>query len=282
VGRGERGEPIGRIQATLSRDVVVAIESNLCEFYGSYGRMPGAKVDSGPDMLRVKTGLPHELLNGIFRAHIPEEDPRAAIDAVLSDFLSERIPVMWWVGPSTEPRNLGTYLESCGLDHAGELSGMAIDLEVLLGHLSPPPELSIEPVRDEDTLRVWLTAFAAGYEMPEAAIRGLFDYFRSVGFGPNPLVRNYLGRWQGEPVASSSLFFGAGVAGVYVTVVPEFRKQGIGAAMTLVPLRVARAAGYRVGVTHVPDYRLGFHRKLGFKPYCTLSTYVPRALARPG
>src|SRR5207249_7229187 len=114
--------------------------------------MPGAKVDSGPDMLRVKTGLPHELLNGIFRAHIPEDDPQAAIDAVLSDFLAERIPMMWWVGPSTEPRNLGTYLENCGLDHAGELSGMAIDLDALLSHLSPPPELSIEPVRDEDTL----------------------------------------------------------------------------------------------------------------------------------
>ena len=101
----------------------------------------------------------------------------------------------------------------------------------------------------------------------------------AVSQDPTP---DYLGRWKGEPVASSSLFFGAGVAGVYVTVVPEFRKQGIGAAMTLVPLRVAKAAGYRVGITHVPDYRLGFHRKLGFKPYCTLSTYIPKTLARPG
>lgn len=260
---------------------MVAIESNLFEFYGSYGRMPGAKVDSSPDLLRVKTGLPHELLNGIFRARIPEENPQAAIDAVLSDFLSERIPMMWWVGPSTEPRNLGKYLEDSGLDHAGELSGMAIDLDALLAHLSPPPELSIDPVRDEETLKVWLTALATGYELPDAAVRGLFDYFRSSGFGPDAPVRNYLGRWKGEPVASSSLFFGGGVAGVYVTVVPEFRKQGIGAAMTLVPLRVARAAGYRVGITHVPDYRLGFHRKLGFKPYCSFSTYVLRSPATP-
>jgi GNAT superfamily N-acetyltransferase len=187
---------------------------------------------------------------------------------------------MWWVGPSTEPRNLGKYLEDSGLDHAGELSGMAIDLDALLAHLSPPPELSIDPVRDEETLKVWLSALATGYELPDAAVRGLFDYFRSSGFGPDAPVRNYLGRWKGQPVASSSLFFGGGVAGVYVTVVPEFRKQGIGAAMTLVPLRVARAAGYRVGITHVPDYRLGFHRKLGFKPYCTFSTYVLRSPAR--
>jgi hypothetical protein len=44
--------------------------------------------------------------------------------------------------------------------------------------------------------------------------------------------------------------------------------------MTLVPVRTARAAGYRVAITHVPEYRYGFHRKLGFKPYCQLATYV--------
>src|SRR5437763_15051776 len=111
--------------------------------------MPGAKVDSGPDMLRVKTGLPHELLNGIFRAHIPEDDPQATIDAVLADFLAERIPMMWWGGPSSVARTLATYLEDCGVDHAGELRGKARDLEAVLSHLSPRPGLFIEPVPDQ-------------------------------------------------------------------------------------------------------------------------------------
>ena len=244
--------------------------------------MPGATVESRPDVLRVKTGLPHEWLNGIFRAHLPEEDPEPAIDAVLSEFRSDRIPVTWWVGPSTNPPNLGRFLEASGLNHAGEVSGMAIELDALLARLLTPRELSIEPVRDEETLEAWLTPLATGYELPEAAVRGLFDFFCTVGFGPSALFRNYLGRWKGDPVASSSLFIGAGVAGIYVTVIPEYQRQGIGAAMTLVPLRVARAAGYRVGITHVPDYRLGFHRKLGFKPYCTLSTYVSKSPARSG
>ncbi len=53
-------------------------------------------------------------------------------------------------------------------------------------------------------------------------------------------------------------------------------------AMTFVPLRTARSAGFRVAVTHVPTDRLGPNRKLGFKPHCTLSTYVPRDLDRRG
>lgn len=244
--------------------------------------MPNARVESRPDMLRVKTGLPHELLNGILRARIPEEDAEAAIHAALEDFLSEKIPMMWWVGPSTEPPHLGKYLENCGLVHAGEMSGMAIDLTSLEIQPSTPRELSIQPVRDEATLRMWLVPLAFGYQMPEAAALGLFEFMRVVGLGPGALFRNYLGRWKGHPVATATLFFGAGVAGVYTTVVPEYQKQGIGAAITLVPLQAARAAGYRVGITHVPDYRLGFQRKLGFKPYCTLSTYMPRVLVGMG
>lgn len=262
----------------LSRDVVVAIESNLFELYRSFGRIPNARVESSPHMLRVKTGLPHERLNGILRARIPEDDAKAAIGAALEVFLSDKLPMMWWVGPSTEPPHLGKYLESCGLARAVEMTGMAIDLQSLHVQPSKPPELSIEAVRDEVTLRAWLAAVAAGYRMPEAAALGLFEFMRGFGFGRDAPFRNYFGLWNGHPVAASTLFFGAGVAGVYTTVVAEYQKQGIGAAMTLVPLRAARASGYRIGITHVPEYRLGFQRKLGFKPYCAISTYIPRDL----
>ena len=125
-----------------------------------------------------------------------------------------------------------------------------------------------------------MAPFAFGYEMPEAAASGVADFLRALGLGPNAPFRHFLGRWKGEPVATTSLFFGAGVAGIYITVKPEFRGQGIGAAMTLVPVRTARAAGYRVAITHVPEYRYGFHRKLGFKPYCQLNTYVFRDFVR--
>jgi GNAT superfamily N-acetyltransferase len=246
-----------------------------------FARMPNATVESGPDLLRVKTGLPHELLNGIFRARIPEEDPEAAINAALKPFRSDRTPVLWWVGPSSEPRYLGKYLENCGLARVSELSGMAIDMKSLQVSAGIPHELSIEPVRDEAMLHAFLEALAGGYEMPKVAIDRLFAFLHEVGLGPGSPFHHYVGSWQGRPVASSTLFYGAGVAGIYMTVIPEFRKRGISAAMTLSPLRMAQAAGFRVGVTHVPDYRLGFHRKLGFKPYCSLQMYVPKDLARP-
>jgi GNAT superfamily N-acetyltransferase len=236
--------------------------------------MPHAVVHSSPETLRVRTGLPHEFLNAVLRAQISDENPELAIRSTVEEFRPERTPLTWWVGPSTMPRDLGKYLENFGFAKTGDLSGMAIDLDTFLLSPAMPRELSIEPVRDTETLKAWMGPFAKGYGMPEAAATGLFNFLRGLGFGPDAPFRHFLGRWKGDPVATTSLFFGAGVAGIYITVTPEARGKGIGAGMTLVPVRTARAAGYRVAITHVPEYRYGFHRKLGFKPYCQLGTYV--------
>lgn len=252
--------------------------SNLFELYLAFGRMPNAQVDSRPDLLRVKTGLPHELLNGIFRARLEEEDVDSAIRAALEDFLVERIPVTWWVGPLTQPADLDRHLARHGLVRTSDITGMAIDLDAIDLPRAIPRELSIEPVRDVEGLEAWMGPYALANQLSPQAAQGLFEFFLSVGFAPTTPFRHYVGRWMGRPAASSTLFFGAGVGGVYVSILPEFQKLGIGASLSLVALRAAKASGYHVGITHVPEYRLGFHRKLGFIPYCNLSTYVPRAL----
>src|SRR5207247_2991554 len=96
-------------------------------------------------MLRIKTGLPHEFLNAVFRARIPEADPVSAINSALEIFRSDRTPMMWWVGPSTEPQHLGKFLVNCGLVQGGDLSGMAIDLES--SHVRAEVSLGIWPIR---------------------------------------------------------------------------------------------------------------------------------------
>src|SRR5712692_9309005 len=236
-----RGEPIARIYKELSRDIGVAIEANLFELYETLGRMPKAVVHSSPETLRVKTGLPHEFLNAVLRAQISDANPELAIQSTLEEFRPERTPLTLWVGPSTMPRDLGKYLENFGFAKTGDLSGMAIDLDTFLLSPAMPRELSIEPVRDAETLKAWMGPFAKGYGMPEAAATGLFNFLRGLGFGPDAPFRHFLGRWKGDPVATTSLFFGAGVAGIYITVTPEFRGLGIGAGMTLVPVRTARS-----------------------------------------
>jgi predicted acetyltransferase len=76
-------------------------------------------------------------------------------------------------------------------------------------------------------------------------------------------------------VASSTLFLGAGVAGLYyVATLPAFRGQGIAAAMTVTPLLEARQMGMRVGVLQASDQGKGLYRRLGFETYCTLRRFI--------
>jgi ribosomal protein S18 acetylase RimI-like enzyme len=115
--------------------------------------------------------------------------------------------------------------------------------------------------------------FKSPSEAPE--YEQIFDLFITLGFGKTSPVRNYSGRINGEVVATSSLFLGSGVAGIYnVARLSKVRRRGIGNAMTLEPLREARALGYQIAVLASSQLGVGVCRKIGFKEYCKIGQYL--------
>ena len=98
------------------------------------------------------------------------------------------------------------------------------------------------------------------------------EMFRRLGSGGR--WRHYLGRLGGEPVATSALFFAAGVAGVYcVSTIESARRRGIGAAVTLAALREARDLGHGLAVLTSSEMGYSVYRKLGFVEYCRIGLY---------
>src|SRR5205809_201979 len=187
--------------------VARAIEWNLFGLYATFDRIPGARVDHEPHLMRVCTGLPHELLNGIFRAQFRTDDIDGSIDEAIEDFRSRELPMVWWTGPSSKPPELGKYLENMGLAHVGELTGTAVDLDTLPETIPASDELTIEVVRDEQTLMAWLGPVAFGYEFPEPVALALFDLFHGFGYDADAPFQHYLVRWKVHPVARCA--FGA-------------------------------------------------------------------------
>ena len=261
--------------------LVAAIEANTREFLLALGRAGGAEERADPQLHWVIGGSPIDYHNCVVHADLAPESADDAIRESVERFRAHGVPGTWHVTPSMRPPDLGERLVAHGFTHAGDERGMAADLLALPEDLSVPAGLSIELVRDEQDLMVWTDTLAMGFGEGRQEAEWVGAMYRKIGLGDDLPWRHYLGRLQGEPVATATLFLGAGVAGIYfVFTVPQARRKGIGATLTLQALRDARTLGYRSGVLGSSEAGYSVFRRLGLQEYCTISIYEWRALPR--
>ncbi len=269
------------IKDAASPGLLPALEANMVEFWKNYGRAPGRELVEGGDLTRVMTGLPFPLLNGVFQAHLGAETLEPAIQATLTAVDSWQAPLFWWVGPTAQPDDLGRHLQAHGFAHAGDTPGMAVDLLALPDDQPLPPDFTIRPVEDDATLETWARVAAIGTGFPASILEEFVQLELGVGFGRGTALRRYLGFQGGIPVTSSALVLDAGVAGIYaVATLPAARRQGLGAAMTLAPLREARAQGYQVGALQASELGYPIYRRLGFQDVCRFALYFIEPASR--
>ena len=161
-----------------------------------------------------------------------------------------------------------------GFQYGGDDIGMAVDLSTLPEEVPAPADFVVERVSDEAGLAEWASTFGSGFGIGQLEVAWIGEMLRRLGYGDEGAWRHYLGRLSGESVATSSLFFAAGVAGVYcVSTVERARRQGIGAAVTLAALHEAQNLGYSVGVLGSSEMGYGVYRGLGFEEYCRIGLY---------
>ena len=254
--------------------LVAANKANLFDWYRYLGSSPHADLYQSPEQTWLLTGIPMGFLNVVLRTQVELGHVDTIIKETLAHFQSRNVTLLsWCVEPDTRPANLGKHLATHGFTYTEGSTGMAVDLSALNEDLPAPSGLTIERVGDMEALRQWAYASIIGFGHPESDVDIWFDVFTGLGF--DLPLRNYVGILDGEPVATSQLFLAAGVAGIYVVAtVPGARRQGIGAALTLAPLREARAMGFRVGILHASSMGVGMYRRLGFREYCKMSHYV--------
>ncbi|GCE08738.1 hypothetical protein KDAU_60670 [Dictyobacter aurantiacus] len=256
--------------------VIAAMEKNLIEFIMYCSCIPGAQAYQSSDHIAAITGIPQPSLNVVMGVKMDEQTIMTRIKEIMIPFQARQVPMLWWLFPDTQPANLGYYLKRSGLQYNGTEPGMMIELSRLPTTLPTIDGFSIEEVEDATALNEWIQvssiAFggAAGNIDPE-----YIKFEQCLGWGKDLPDRRFLGRLHGKAVATSSMFLGAGVAGLFsVGTLPEARGQGIGSAISVAPLSVARTLGYNIGVLQASPMGYSIYARIGFQECCSIQTYL--------
>ncbi|MBY0494057.1 MAG: GNAT family N-acetyltransferase [Cyanobacteria bacterium] len=267
-----------------------AVEANLFAFFQHLTGWPRIEIHDDADCFWTISDLPFPLFNSVMRARVSGAAADALIDARTAACRDRNVPMLWWTGPSTRPDNLGDQLQQRGFLFE-PAHGMVADLSAGPPEGGPPQEfcegpalagppeidlpISIEPVKDSKTLKAWCRVLCDSFGAPQPFGDAFCQLAEAIGLGPSSPFRHFLARVNDRPAATCSIFFGAGVAGIYdVSTIPEKRKRGLGRAITAAALSEARKSGARMAILHSSTLGAGMYRGLGFKDVCPIGQYV--------
>jgi len=250
--------------------MVNAVEANLFAFFPLLAKWPRAEAHDDPEMIWTVSDAPYPLFNSICRARFEPQHADEGIKIAIARCALKRVPMLWWTGPQSEPADLEDRLIAHGF-YADYSTGMAADLQRRL----EPPALEFKHVINRTMLTDWCRVLCEGFGAPMEFGEAFAEFALAVGLeSPSPL-RHYLASVDGEAAGTASIFYGAGVAGIYdVSTLPSRRRKGIGAAITRAAMHIAREDGYRMAILHSSALGNRMYQSVGFKDCCRIGQFV--------
>ena len=264
-------------------ELAAAVEENLFALFRAMTTLPGSEIVEAEEYSYHHTPPINPMFKGVWRTRLSESEVDSAIDDMVKWFGDHNAPFFfWWTGPGTTPPDLDKRLIARGFSSMVELQkeltpgiisteagapGMVADLhqmnEAVIQQV--PDGFTIEEVQNEASLIDFKNVLVAGYEIPEPVAHAWVDAALLAGIGQTPW-KMYVGRLNGEAVATNMILNGGGVSGVYaVATIPAARGKGIGAAITLQPLLAARDAGYNHAVLFATEMGISVYERIGFR-----------------
>lgn len=263
------------ILTDLSRDrLVEASDRNCIEFFQHYGYGPGCELHEEGDLDWFVTGIPHPLFNGVMDTRLAPREVDRRVDDMISEFARRRLPLEWTTGATTRPADLGQRLEAKGFEHTLDVPAMVLNLRGLPEPVFPEG-LTIDRARTRAQLEECLRIALASFEISTAFVPRLVEIEEGMPAEQGARTRHFLGHVDGRPVATSELYLGAGVAGLYFVGTAEgARGRGLGRAMTLAALHAARDLGFRAAVLQATSMGKSVYRELGFRELFSMGVYL--------
>lgn len=219
-----------------------------------------------PHAVVTESDLPCPFFNNVFSANFPDSDRDEHVEELLKRFRHASIPLFWWSGPIVHDGRLRELLLSKGLIKAFEAPAMAMPLSRQLN--DPQSPLSVEEITSDDDMRGWSHVCTTAFDFDTQLSDWWSDLHKGIPFGPDFPLRHYVGMVDGRPVATASSFTTDQTVGLgSVGVIPEYRRQGFGAAITIRALHNAIQQGCDLAVLYSSEMATKMYEQIGFKHY---------------
>lgn len=217
------------------------------------------------------TGAPHIMLNGVYHARF-DDDADARIEDLIAPMMG-KLPFHWWVSPASTPDDLGNRLEAHGMTRGGGPPGMAIEV-ARAPKPQPVPGFAIRVATTFDEFSAATPIIVAAFGVTRY-LREFVDIEHSMWAAGKPVHHIRLTAWDGDqPVATGSLTDAGGVASIdAIATGPEFRGRGLGYAITVALLELARERGYSIAVLEALDMGYSIYERIGFSTFCEYVIY---------
>lgn len=240
------------------------VEDNLIAFYNLAARVPMLRRVPADDVDLLQSDVAFPMFNVATNARFGEDAARRT-NQVVDAFVEAGLPWMWWLTPSTTSPEIETTLVARGLARE-DVPGMHLDLATIPA-ARPVEGLVIERTHDVDLL---VSTMVAGFEMPEdlrVPMAELMGHF--------PETINVLGTLDGRAVATGTAYLDGSTAGLYnIATVADARGRGVGYAVTLALLDLARKTGAQQVVLHATEAGRPVYERAGFVEVCNVPQYV--------
>lgn len=255
------------ISASFS-PLLAAMEENLHGHVAYLQRFtPKMMVRDEDDLLIVDSGLACDSFNKVACARLSDPEANRRIEEVIRYFQSVSRPFSWWVGPGSRPLDLEIRLQAHGFHPEESELGMILELGKLPASIESPKGLAIRRAESQSEIAEFAAVIAANWAPPDSKVIAFYAQATPALLQADCPMKLFVGYLDDLPVSASEAFYDADVAGIYsVGTKKEFRRRGIGSALTWAAAEEAKRMGISRAVLQSSDAGKGVYARLGFQP----------------
>lgn len=244
--------------------LIALVDANLMAFARHLARStPAGALEERQDVLLIAGDHPTPVIvNSAFTTG-PAGDPAAILLAAAGFFGRRGHQYGLWTRAHADA-GLEAVLPAAGFTLDVDLPVMV--LEVRPARVPLPDGVVLREVRDDADVEAFRVADRAGFaddDQERAAVDSAFGDPASL---LDPAVAGFVAYADGVPAAAAMSFADGGVARVgWVGVVPEFRRRGLGAAVTRAVVLAGFDRGAHIAALESSPMGVELYRSLGFR-----------------